>query len=703
METQADFFNRELSWLEFNERVLEEAEDVTIPPLERLKFLAITSSNLDEFFMVRVGGLQILVEEGLDTPDVTGMTPDQQLEAIRRRVRKMLRAQYECYSESIGPQLREAGIRNFAQEELTEELRLYLKRLFEEEISAVVTPMAVTEPEKFPLLANLALNIAVRLEAKEEDQRSSRYMVIPLGPKMPRFLRLPASTGFSYLLLEDVVKMFIESLCPGESILETVVFRITRNADITLQEDSSADLLAGMEEVLIERKMGNCVRLEIEKSASAALISFFKRSLQVDDSNIYRIPGPLNLSAFMQIATMDGYDHLQDQPWPPQLLPEFDLTDSVFTQMAKRDFLLFHPYESYEPVLKLIETAAEDPQVLAIKQILYRTSQNSPVVAALKKAAERGKYVTVLVELKARFDEARNIEWAKELERAGAQVIYGVRGLKTHAKLCIVVRREEQGVVRYLHFGTGNYNERTAKLYSDISYMTSDEDLGRDASAFFNAIAGYTQPQEFLKIIAAPLGLRDSIMKLIADEIQRRYQGQDAMIMAKMNSLVDPAIIRSLYEASAAGVKIMLNVRGICCLRPGVPGLSENITVVSIVDRFLEHSRIFYFYHGGEERLFISSADWMPRNLDRRIELFVPVDDKESRQKLLDILKVYFRDNVKSRRLLPDGRYRRTVVSADKALRCQEYFYRQACESLEEMRQAQRTVFVPHRPPDAEE
>jgi polyphosphate kinase len=425
--------------------------------------------------------------------------------------------------------------------------------------------------------------------------------------------------------------------------------------------------------------------------------------LQIRDEAVYVVPGPLDLLAFMQLTDRSGFESLRYESWPPQPSPSVDLGSSMFQVLQRQDLMLFHPYESFEPVLRLLEEAADDPDVLAIKQILYRTSRNSPFVAALQRAAEKGKYVTVIVELKARFDEARNIEWARSLELAGAQVIYGVKGLKTHAKCLVIVRREPQGIVRYVHFGTGNYNEITARLYSDVSFLTSNEELGADATSFFNAITGYSQPQKFRKIEMAPLGLRPKLLEMIAAETHRKGQGQKAAIMGKLNSLVDPVLIDALYEASKAGVKIRLNIRGICCLRPGVKGLSENISVVSIVDRFLEHGRVFFFHHGGDELVFISSADWMPRNLDRRVELLVPIEDKACRSRLISILETYFDDNVKAKKLLPDGSYTRVKAGKSAPHRAQEILFQETCEIGRLAENSRRTVFEPHRAPDAKE
>jgi polyphosphate kinase len=443
------------------------------------------------------------------------------------------------------------------------------------------------------------------------------------------------------------------------------------------------------------------VRLEIAAQADAETVAFLRQALGVDEGEIYALPGPLDLAGFMRLSDLQGFDNLKYEPWPPRISPDVDLGAGMFNVLARRDILLLHPYDSFEPVVRLLEEAAEDPDVLAIKQTLYRTSRNSPIVAALERAAERGKYVTAVIELRARFDEARNIEWARNLERAGVQVIYGVKGLKTHAKICIIVRREPYGIVRYVHFGTGNYNEITARLYSDVSLMTANEEVGADAISFFNAITGFSQPQRFRKIDAAPLGLRERIIEMIDAETDRKNHGQKARIIAKLNSLVDPEIIEALYRASNAGVEIRLNIRGVCCLRPGVPKLSEHISVVSIIDRFLEHSRILYFHHGGDRRVFISSADWMPRNLDRRVELLIPVEDHTLKERLLLTLKTYFKDDMKSRRLLPDGRYKRLTASAKRPpLRVQEVLYRRVCDAALMAEQSQRTVFEPHQAPD---
>lgn len=697
--SEVRFINRELSWLEFNQRVLDEARNSENPLLERLKFLAITSSNLDEFFMVRVGGLQMLSQQSRSTMDLAGMTAEQQLTAIRKRVDRMAADQYRCLLEELEPELAKAGIRRLTPAELGDRQRNYLEQLVTREIAAVFTPQAVSEEDEFPLLQNQTLNLCVRLDAtKSKGDACERFAIIPFGRVPQRLITLQSENGYEFILLEDVISLWLECFLPGEKVVECAPFRITRNADMSLREDMASDLMAGMEEILDARKQSATVRLEIADAASKALVNFLSEQLGAEKSAIYRLPGPLDLAAFFRLADIKGFDDLRYAPWPPQRSAAIDPSLTIFETLSQRDLLLYHPYENFEPVLQLIEQAADDPDVLAIKQTLYRTSRNSPVVAALMRAAENGKYVTVLVELKARFDEERNINWARELEQAGVQVIYGVKELKTHAKICIIVRREPQGIRRYVHFGTGNYNEATARLYTDASYLTATEVFGMDASAFFNAIAGDSQLQRFQKIEIAPLGIRDKLLELIAGEIRRKRDGQTAKIQVKVNSLADPELINALYDASQAGVEIKLNIRGVCCLRPGVPGLSENIEVISIIDRFLEHSRIAHFHHGGDNLVFISSADWMPRNLDRRVELLVPVEDKACRERLLHILQSCFRDNTKARRLLADGGYENVKArKKSKRRRSQEQLYEEARAAIEKATRSQRTTFEPYR------
>jgi polyphosphate kinase len=695
------FINRELSWLEFNQRVLDESCDPEIPLLERLKFLAITASNLDEFFMVRVGGLQMVAERPSSKQDASGLTPQEQLTAISQRTRQMLADQYACFMADLEPKLAASGIKRIRTQDLSERQSRSLEQVFAEEIFPVLSPVAVTGVDDFPLLSNQSLNILVQL-APAVGSEQPRFAVISLRRSSSRFITLHVDGGYGYTLIEDVIRLYVERFFPGEKIVEAVPFRLTRNADLSVRDDLAADLMTEIEEILDARKQSACVRLEIAAGASDAALAFLKQVLSVHTDDVFSTPGPLDLSAFMQLTDLPGFDNLKYEAWPPQPSPQVDPRKSIFDVLTQQDVLLIHPYDSFEPVMRLVESAADDPDVLAIKMTLYRTSRNSPIVAALRRAAERGKYVTAVVELKARFDEARNIEWAKNLEHAGVQVIYGVKGLKTHSKICLVVRREPQGIQRYLHFGTGNYNENTSRLYTDVSFMTCNEELGADGTNFFNAITGYSQPQQFRKLEAAPIGLREKLIEMIDIETQRRQQGQDAEIVAKVNALVDPKIIEALYAASQAGVRIRLNVRGICCLRPGVPGLSENIHVVSIVDRFLEHARIMYFLHGGDKRVFISSADWMSRNLDRRVELLIPIEDAALRNRLISTLETYFQDNVKAHILTADGTYVRATPGDSEPLRCQEYFYREARQAVKQAEQSRRTVFEPHRAPGAE-
>lgn len=693
------YFNRELSWLAFNYRVLEEALDETNPLLERLKFLAIVSSNLDEFFMVRVGGLQLLRAEGRREPDPSGLDPEQQLVRISEKAHEMVAAQYDCFLNDVEPKLRAAGISRRHPEELPQAMYDHLQQIFVHELYPVLSPVAIERPEDPPTIPGLTLHLAVRLKAREGGSRRPRFAVVTIPRRLTRLITLPIEEGHNFAMVEDIVALFIDRLFPGEQIAECVPFRVTRNADMSVREDLASDLLAEMKDILLQRRNSPCVRLEIAAGATKTMLAFLQRMTGVDDAHTYRIEGPLDLAAFMSLARMTGFDHLREKPWPPHPMPGARPNESIFEIIRRGDLLLYHPYQSFDPVLRLVEEAADDPDVLAIKQILYRTSENSPVVAALARAAARDKHVTALVELKARFDEARNIGWAEALEQTGVQVIYGIKRLKTHAKICIVVRREPGGIRRYVHFGTGNYNELTARLYTDVSYMTCREDYGADATAFFNMITGYSQPVPFQRIEAAPLGLRSKLLSLIEAEIQRHQQGERGHIIVKVNSLVDTELIDALYRASQAGVRVQLNVRGICCLRPGVPGLSDNIAVTSVVDRFLEHARILYFRHGGDPLVFISSADWMPRNLDRRVELLVPVDDPACKERLIDCLRVSLEDEAKARLLQPDGSYIRHPRRLDpKALRSQAELYRMAGELVKRASSDRQVVFEPQRP-----
>jgi len=696
-DKKPQFFNRELSWLEFNQRVLDEALNTTIPLLERLKFLAITASNLDEFFMVRVGSLKIMVDQNIVKADQAGLSPSQQLDAISQRVHKMVADQYRCFAQELQPGLSESGIQQLTVSSLSDSQRSALEERFLREIYPVISPMGIDPEGEIPLIANQALQLAVLLKTQNEEM-PLRLAIIPLGAPTPRFVNQSSDGGREYLLIEDVLSELVHHYFPSgdEAVIECTPFRISRNADMAVRDDLAADLMHEMEEMLDARKMSECVRLEVDASVSQQMLKMLKDVFKVDDSFVYPCNGPLDLKSFFEIAGSQGFDDLKYDTWAPTNCPSVDLTESMFTQIAANDVLLVHPFDSFDPVVRLIEEASDDPNVLAIKQTLYRTSRSSPIVAALARAASRSKNVTVIVELKARFDEANNIEGARFLEQSGVHVVYGVRGFKTHAKCCIIVRREPQGVRRYMHFGTGNYNESTAKLYTDVSLMTANEQLGLDATTFFNSVTGFTQPRTLEALDVAPMGIRNRILKLIEFETKRAAAGKRGTIAAKMNSLVDPKIIKALYRASQAGVKVTLNIRGICCLTPGVPGLSENIRVISIIDRFLEHSRIIYTYHGGDEVVYISSADWMPRNLDRRIELLIPVTDSECRQKLINTLNTCLADNVKAKVLQADGSYA-LIATDNKALRSQSVLQKNAEDLVKHVKNYQATTYEAHR------
>lgn len=652
------FFNRELSWLEFNQRVLDEAADSAIPLFERLKFLAITASNLDEFCMVRVGGLKLLVAEKIRRTDPAGLTPRKQLDAVTHRLRQMVDDQYRLWhvlkTALSGHELTVLERING----LTPEQGTWLAREFNENIFPMLSPIAVNDDKPFRP-AGLLLHCAALLDPVSPDE-SPRLAFIPLGPQIPRFIRIPETSNRAlFIPVEQVVAWQINTIFEGQSVRECTSFRVTRNADIELREDLSSDLLVGMQELLDDRRETACIRLEVAKNTSRNLLTALSRHVGLDQADVYLVNGPIELRAMMSLVRTEGFDTLRDEAWDPVASPDVDIKKPLFPQIAEHDILLVHPYESFDPVVKFIDDAANDPQVLAIKQVLYRTAPQSAIVEALIRAAQVGKHVTVLIELKARFDEARNITQAQRLEMAGVHVVYGVRELKTHAKICLVVRREPRGIVRYVHFATGNYNEKTATQYSDVGLFTCQPDFGADASDIFNAITGYSQPQKLRRLELAPFTLRTTLLKLIANETGRAQNKEKAQITLKMNSLSDETLIRALYDAAQAGVKVRLNIRGVCCLKPGVPGLSTNITVVSIIDRFLEHARVFCFHDGGRNLLFISSADAMTRNLEKRIELLIPVLDAQCHEKLLKTLTIYFTDNQKAHILCPDGTYKR--------------------------------------------
>lgn len=671
------FFNRELSWIEFNQRVLDEALDRDKPLLERLKFIAISASNLDEFFMVRVGGVMELLRNAYDFKDRSGFTNTELLKAVRKRLKSMIKDQYTTLQDDIMPLLAGKGIFEADIKQLNDEQEKFIDHLFTSEFYPVLTPFALRKNYDFPSNFGSNITLLVRLK-KENTKRGFKYALIKIPSNIPRFITLPTDDEqFLFMRAENIISLYVDRLFPEEKIFEVVPFRVLRNANMAVKEDEACDLLERMQGILKARKTSFCSKLEILKSTTEISTKYLRKALKVPYETVYKIDGMLQLSDLFTIAGMSGFDDLKINRWIPCKNPDVKPGESIFTTLSRQDLVLYHPYESFESVVRLVTEASEDPDVMAIKQILYRTSKNSPIINALEKAAHNGKSVSVIVELKARFDEARNIGWAKSLEDAGVQVVYGIKELKTHAKLCIVIRRENVGIKKYCHFGTGNYNDSTAKLYTDISYMTSNEEYGNDATKFFNTITGFSQPINYQHIWAAPTGIRNRILELIADETQRSLSGQKAKIMAKVNSLVDRDIIEALYEASNAGVKILLNVRGICCLRPGVNGLSENIKVVSVIDRFLEHARAMYFHQGGEYKIFISSADWMPRNLDRRVELLVNISDEKSKKKVKHILKKTLKDNVQARVMGEDGAFYIPENPAS-AHRSQKFFYDEA-------------------------
>ncbi len=663
------FYNRELSWLKFNLRVLKESTVQGTPLLERLKFIAIAASNLDEFFMVRVAGLWDSYDSGADKRDASGMNAGEQLEAISVAAHEQVRTHYK-YLMELNKELEQVGLKFRRVADLPTVAKRWLEDYYREIIYPVLTPMAVDASRPFPFLANKTLNLAVEL-VNREGEHSMGLIQVP--SVLDRIIEVTVDEQRVFVFLEDVIFNHCEDLFKGCHILDVVPFRVTRDSDLDVDEDDIDDLLEEVEKSLRKRKRGAPVRLEIFKTNNTRIKKFLEENLAVSEMEIYEINGPLDNTCFFKFISMRGMWPWLYEPFVPQRPLELPDDSDLFAAIRKKDILLHHPYESFDPVVKLVSDAADDPQVLAIKQTLYRVSGNSPIVAALARAAENGKQVTVLVELKARFDEENNIIWARRLEQAGCHVIYGLVGLKTHAKIILVVRKETDGIKRYLHLGTGNYNDSTAKLYTDIGLMTANDQFGSDASAFFNLLSGYAEPPVWNKLVMAPLGLREKIYALIDNEISMVKAGRGGHIIAKMNALIDQPVIQKLYEAASQGVQIELIVRGICGLRVGIEGISENITVRSIVGRQLEHSRIFWFANGGKEQLFLSSADWMPRNLNDRVELFFPVETEEHIKRIKGILDLYLRDNVGAHMMQSNGNYRRVrnkaeVVSAQSTL-----------------------------------
>lgn len=649
------FYNRELSWLKFNLRVLKEAMVKDTPLLERLKFIAISASNLDEFFMVRVASLWSNFDSGVEKRDASGMSVHEQLVAISQAAHEQVRTQTKSLI-ALMAEMDAVKLHFRRVKDLSELGKDWLEEYYREVVFPVLTPMAVDASRPFPFLANKTLNLAVEL-IKADGEHSMGLIQVP--SVLDRIVEVEPEGKRTFVFLEDIIASHCHDLFKGCHILDMVSFRVTRDSDLDLEEDDSVDLMKEVEESLRKRKRGAAVRLEIFKTNNNRIKRFLEENLDVTEMEVYEINGPLDPTCFFKFIGMKGMWPWLYEPFVPQRPLELPDDSDLFAAIRENDILLHHPYESFDPVVKLVSDAADDPQVLAIKQTLYRVSGNSPIVAALARAAENGKQVTVLVELKARFDEENNILWARRLEKAGCHVIYGLVGLKTHAKIILIVRKEDNGIRRYLHLGTGNYNDSTAKLYTDLGLMTANDEFGSDASAFFNLLSGYSEPPVWNKLVMAPLGLREKIYALIDNEITMVRAGREGHIIAKMNSLIDQPVIQKLYEASAAGVHIDLIVRGICGLHTGIEGISDNITVRSIVGRQLEHSRIFWFANGGEEQLYLSSADWMPRNLNDRVELFFPVETEEHIHRIKALLDLYLRDNVGAHMMQSNGSYRR--------------------------------------------
>ena len=702
------YINRELSWLQFNSRVLSEAEDTSNPLFERLKFLSISASNLDEFFMVRVASLIDMINAGYKKPDIAGMTASEQLEKVLASVHKFVDKQYEIYNGQLVPLLLENGLEVTDGEDLSDRELEYVDRYFDEYVYPVLTPMAVDSSRPFPLIRNKSLNIAALLK-KKEDSDEVDFATVQVPDVLPRILEIPGRDEEEELrkviLLEKIILRNMHKLFLNYDVLTCSAYRVGRNADLSIDEDEAEDLLKEIEKQIKRRQWGQAIRLEVEKGIDKKLLKKIASELEVEDNEIYSIEGPIDLTFLMKMYKLEGFDDLKEHSYyPPQSVPEFEGGENIFDVISRGDILMHHPYQTFENVVKFVEMAAVDPDVLAIKQTLYRVSGNSPIIAALAKAADNGKQVTVLVELKARFDEENNIVWAKMLEKAGCHVIYGLVGLKTHCKITLVVRREEDGIKRYVHLGTGNYNDSTAKQYTDVGLFTCAPAFGEDATAVFNMLSGYSEPLGWNKLAIAPLWLKDRIIDLIKREEEHAKMGEPARIVAKMNAICHKDVIAELYRASSVGVKVDLIVRGICCLRAGVEGVSENITVRSIVGNFLEHSRIFYFENGGIPEMYASSADWMPRNLERRVEILFPVEDASLKEKLWHILDVELKDTEKAHIMNSDGEYEKVAGKLPKGtekVNSQMVFGDEAVSAVLKQGPGTSRVFIPEMNPKA--
>ena len=691
------YTNRELSWLLFDKRVLSEAKDKQNPLFERLKFLSITASNLDEFFMVRVASLKDMENAGYNKPDIAGMTPTEQLQKVYEATHELVDKQYAVYNRLL-PQLMQNGLRVIEKhEKLTVQEAEFIDKYYEENVYPVLTPMAVDSSRPFPLIRNKSLNIGALVTKKSGGELE--FVTVQVPSVLPRIIQIPSENKEekAVILLEEVIERNIQKLFLNYDIVCSYPFRIMRNADFSIEEDEAEDLLKEIEKQLKKRQWGQAIRLEVEQGIDGRLLEIIKRELSIKEEDIYQIAGPLDLTFLMKMYGLSGYDHLKEKGYAaPQLVPELSADSDIFEQIRKGDVLLHHPYETFAPVVDFIRQAARDKDVLAIKQTLYRVSGNSPIIAALAQAAENGKQVSVLVELKARFDEENNIVWAKMLEKAGCHVIYGLVGLKTHSKITLVVRREEDGIRRYVHLGTGNYNDSTAKLYTDVGLLTCSPAIGEDATAVFNMLSGYSEPLFWNKLSLAPLWLKDRFLQLINREKENAKAGRGGHIIAKINSLCDKDIIEALYEAAAAGVKIELIIRGICCLKTGLPGIGENISVRSIVGNFLEHCRIFYFENDGKPEYYCASADWMPRNLERRVEIMFPIETPALRTKLMNILTMQLKDTAKAHVLMSDGTYEKVDRRGKGTFNAQLEFGRLAMQTAKGSDElTSRRVFIP--------
>jgi polyphosphate kinase len=661
-ENPCNFFNRELSWIEFNRHVLTEAMDTSHPLLERVKFLSIFANNLDEFFMIRVSGLQRQVAQGVREAPPDGMTPSQQLDTIHAVLSDMLQQQSEVWHNDLVPALTGKGIQIVPYHKLDDISRQSLRDYFIREIFPVLTPLAFDKTHPFPFISNLSLNLAILLNDPITNEEFFARVKVPTT-LFPRIIRIPGKPGHSgpgkMVFIEECVASNLDILFPGLSVSAVYPFRVTRDADLEIEEDEASDLLTAIEESVEMRRIGSPVRIEVDRSMPSRICRMIGRKLGIAQDMFYRVSSPLGMTDLMELLRLDRPD-LKDEPFIPATPPGLEKGEDYFSAIRKGDILLFHPYDSFTPVIQFISQAAEDPDVLAIKITLYRVGANSPVVQALLKAREHGKAVAALIELKARFDEENNIGWARALEREGVHVVYGIVGLKVHAKVCMVVRKEKSGIVRYVHLGTGNYNATSSRVYTDLGVFTARDDLGKDATDLFNTLTGCSRLRDYRSLLVAPTGIRAGILSRIDREIEHHRANGNGRIIFKMNALVDRDCIAALYRASQAGVEVILQVRGICCLRPGVEGISDNVRVTSIVGRFLEHARIYYFHNGGDPEVFLGSADLMPRNLDRRVEVLFPVEDKDIKAAITGlILPVHLSDNTKARQLGPDGRYER--------------------------------------------